>query len=272
MFKKFMICLSHPTRIGLYIFEKLRYSILFLLALIVIATIPYGIMLFSIDGFSASTHDTISEAFMTNALDCELKIVDGNFIGTENIMIHSEELVFFLNPKGENFNYQSVETIAPIIEFTALEVKGYFGFSEVFTYSYQELGLEQFDFNTIIDQDYIAYHLLMSKLDGLFMDFKGYVIVTYLILMIFQTLLLLIFSAAVMALIVKMFNSFLPYRLRFKLALDAQVVAVVGVLLTYLFDFRYFTLIGLTLSSVYLILSLRSIVRVEVRKKPKEEE
>ena len=273
MFQKFLICLTQPSRIGIYIFQKIRYSIIFLLALVVIAIIPYEILYISQSEYlSESTVDTIERTFMNNGLDFDLAIKDGVLTGEDGVATGTEELILFINPNKEENPYKEYSNGIPLIEFTETNVKGSISDHVIFDYTYLDAGLTNFDFNEIMNINYLKLNELIEFVEKLNKAFIPYMITINTIGTIAQMFSLLILSAAVMALIVKMFNPFLPYRLRFKLALDCQVISTFGILLATLFNFYHLIMFGLFISSMYLLRALRSIVRVEVKKVPKDGE
>ncbi len=273
MFKKLLICLTQPAKIGMYIFEKRRFSIIMLLVLLLIATIPYGIMIIANENrlYSESV-DAIEQTFMQNGLDYELAIKDGLLTGEEGIAVGTTDVILFINPNQEKNPYAMYSSGIPTIEFKETTIVGTFSGLTVFNHTYAEVGLENFDFNDLMNVDYIAFHKFIGFVESLTVKFLAYTAVMDILATILQMFSLMLASAAIMALIVKLFHQFLPYRLRFKLALDSQVITVFAILLSFLFNQIHIITIGLFLSSMYLLRSLRSIVRVEVKKTPKDGE
>ena len=162
MFKKLFICLTQPGKIGLYIFQKIRFSILFLAIFLLIATIPYGI-LFVIHGGNLSnvTVENIERTFMSNGLDFELEINNGLLTGKEGIAAGTNELILFINPNKEENPYALYDSGVPLIEFKEDKIIGSISGLVVFEKTYLDVNLLDFDFNEIMNLNYLKFHELV---------------------------------------------------------------------------------------------------------------
>ena len=104
---------------------------------------------------------------------------------------------------------------------------------------------------------------------------KGQFVAINSFILYIDVLVTVLFSALILAVIVKFINPFIGFRFRFKGALDAQFISLLCLLLMILFQTEVFRYIGITLSVIYLFRAMLTIVRIEVKKnffKDKEEE
>ena len=64
-----------------------------------------------------------------------------------------------------------------------------------------------------------------------------------------------------------MFNPIVSYRFRFKAALDGQFISLLFIMFMLLFNTEFLRYVGIVFSAIYVIKSMLTIVRIEVRKK-----
>ena len=141
---------------------------------------------------------------------------------------------------------------------------------KLYEVSYAELGNPEIDFDKIYHTNYVELELFTGLIDSVYLKgFALWFIAGYL-LVFFEMYLFVIISALALAFGVFLINRNIGFRFRFKGALDAQFVTIVFILLASLFNFIYLRYIGVIFSTIYTILALISILRIEVKKVDEE--
>jgi hypothetical protein len=70
-----------------------------------------------------------------------------------------------------------------------------------------------------------------------------------------------------MAFIFKIFSPMIPFRLRFKGALDSQIISMLCMLLMLLFEMEFIRYIGIIVSGIYFFIAITTIVKIEIIRK-----
>ena len=265
-FQKMYICLFEPRKMGLFFGEKLSKSFLHILLLSLIVVLPLTITLSTSKEISNSSYREIQKYLMEESFNTDLKILDGVLSGTKGMAFLIEEAIVFINPANEPLEVDSEYDIFPIIEFTnsGLEVS-YFN-KMYFQKSYIDLGCGEIDFMKIEETDYLELDKFVSLVNAGFNNMKGQWITINSLIYLVDVLVTVIFSALMLAVMVKFINPMISFRFRFKGALDAQIISLLFMLLMMLFEIEVFRYIGISLSAVYLFRAMLVIVRVEVKK------
>jgi hypothetical protein len=266
---KLQICLTEPRKIGFFMGEKKWKTLLQLFILTFLALTPFLIRLSVKDGISNESKEYLEEVLMSSKFKGDVALIDGLLVGNQAIAIEVTEGIIFINPKGEtlenNSNY-------PVFELANLGVNVYVQGSLIYSATYAELGYLDINFRQIFKSNYLEFNVLVSLINKVFVDTNSFWVSMDYFATLVGSYISLILCALILALIVGIGNNRIAFKFRFKGALDAQFISVLFLGLAHLFNAAYLEIIGLCLSSFYLIRALSSIVRIEVRKIKKESE
>lgn len=270
--KKIYICLFEPRKMGLYFGEKLYKSFLHVLLLTLIAILPVSISLAIRDGISNSSYESIETYLMEDSVGLDLKLSNGVLTGTKNFTIITDEAVLYVNPTGQDLKLQDLKLdieylTLHVIEMTKEGVEVSLLNNVSYKKTYEELGQTKIDFSKIAEADYIELDKFISIINTSFNSVKvSWVIINSLILL-FDMYITILFSALILAFIVRIANPIIGFRFRFKGALDAQFISVLCLFLMILFKASFFRYIGIILSTIYLFRAMLAIVRIEVKRR-----
>lgn len=267
--KKIYICLFSPKRICFFFGEKIYKSIIQLVLLSLIAITPFILTLSFNDRVSNSSYRHLENSLMENYNDINIKLQSGNLTGETGYAFLIDEAIVFINPNNEKLELNSVE-YAPyhIIELKQDRVEVIFMNKVISSFTYSSYGIVDIDFTKINDDaDYYEFDKFMAILNHALDSYQvGYIIGSSFttLLDVFLTILL---SSLILAVIVRIFNPLLPFAIRFKGALDSQVISVLCILLMLLFNFEPFRYIGMVLSAIYLIMTVIQAFKIEMAMK-----
>ena len=266
-FTKMYICLFEPRKIAFFLGEKLYKSFIHLFLLALVAISPFTISLIVRDGISDYSYGILEEILIEDMLESDLKIENGLLSGTSISPFLIDEAIIHINPNNVEFPFSAEYAIYHKIELKKEGIEVSFLNNVIYSKTYNELGYTNIDFNKIVEADYIELDKLVSLLNVGFNNIKaGWVAINSLFMLI-DIYLTVIFTALVFAFIVRVINPMLGFNLRFKAALDAQVILILSLLLMLLFRSEIFRYVGIVVSAIYLFLTMISIVRIEMAKK-----
>lgn len=273
VFKKIITCLSKPSQIGMFLFEKVYKSILLVLLLIVVAMLPFLIRLTTTDSLSNSSYTLISEQLMGSNLDFDLAISNGNLSGEKAIEIVGYEAIIFLNPNNENYTIkEAINWSVPVIEYNQTGVVVKVGGKVLKTISYQAAGILDLDFHKIMNQNYLEMDKFFASLNYVFSVLKPLWVVSNWASEFLSAVIIVFMNALIYGFLTKFIKPDITFKYRFKIALDSQIVTILGFLLAYLFDILWIMWIFEFISFVYILRALRSIVKIEIRRTPEVRE
>lgn len=268
-FKKIYICLFSPKRICFYFGEKIYISIIQLVLLSLIAITPFILTLSLNDSISNSSYDHLESSLMENYNDIDVKLEMGKLTGETSYAFLVDEAIVFINPTNEKLELNSIEyALFHVIELKQDSVEVLFMNNVVSSFTYSSYGIVDIDFNKINDDaDHYEFDKFMAILNYAFDSYQvGYIVISGLVTLldVFLTILL---SSLILAVIVRLFNPLLPFAIRFKGALDSQLISLLCILLMLLFNFEAFRYIGIVLSAIYLIITVIQAFKIEMAMK-----
>lgn len=267
-FRKMYICLFEPRMIGVFLGEKLYKSFLQLLLLTLIAISPLIVQTSLKNEISNASFDAIETQLMVNIKNTDLTIKNNTFSGSDGVAFFIEEAIIFLNPTNKSLKLNFDEEMYHIIEFFSEGLKvTYFG-NIVFSKTYDELGVEAIDFYKISRADYLELDKFINLVNIAFKEFKVIWTLENILFNFIFVYFNVILTALLLALIIRMVNPIIAFKYRLKGALDVQVISLLSILLTMLFDAEFIRYIGVIASVIYLFIAMVSIIRIEVQKSP----
>ena len=167
-----------------------------------------------------------NKKFIKNVYNTDLQISNGTLSGTQGVAFLIEEAIVFINPLNEKLEVDSEYDIYHIIELNSTGLNVSWLGRTNYTSTYIELGYNNIDFRKIEEADYIELDKLLSLINVGFASMKGqYVAINSAILYI-DVIITVLFSALMLALIVRFINPFIGFKFRFKGALDAQFISL----------------------------------------------
>lgn len=264
MLKKLIICLGHPTRIGLYLNEKMWKSILELLLVAFIITIPYTVSL-SLQKELSNQSVTNTVTFFNNySEECDLEIKDGVLTGKNEILMAGYEAYVFFNPNNKTLDatYRSM----PLLEFSKNKLILTFMGIKVYEKAYTDLAYNELSIKKMTMNDYNEISKLNEIFNDVFVSVRGRWVVANSTFMLVQAFVLALLSSLVLGLFSSFVNIGVPFKYRFKLALDSQFISLICILLSLLFSASWLEYVGVILSACYLISALSKIIRISIPK------
>ena len=271
LFRKIRICLFEPKKMGFYIGEKLYKSLLQLLLFSLIVIIPIIVEVSIQDTIGKGSYNAISEKLMFHD-DENLKLVDGKLTGSESFDFMIEEALVFINPLDQELVYSASEyAYFPVVEFKSDRVIVTVLNAEFLNVEYSLLNAKDVDFNKIANKDYVELDKFVDLVNVVFNYMRPVWIGANVVINLLEAYLMAVVSALVLAFFMGLFHINLQFKYRFKIALDAQFINLAFILLSILFNFEYITYLGMIFTAVYVTKAFAALVRIEVRRVPKEE-
>ena len=267
-FKKMYIFLFEPRKIGVFLGEKIYKAVIRLLLLALVAITPLIITYSVKSEISNTSKNEISDFLMVEFDNTDYIIEDGLFSGTDWEGILIEECVIILNPNNLPISLSFEYMIYNIVEFSSIGMNVSFLNNTNYSKTYQELGVSQIDFRKIERADYIELDKFLNLVNIAFNEFKVLWTIENVVFNYLFVLFNVILTALILAFIIKMVNPIVTFKYRFKGALDCQVISLLSIFLTLLFNLEFIRFIGVVFSVIYLFIAMASIIRIEVKKSP----
>lgn len=269
-FKKMYICLFEPRKIGFFLGEKLHKSFIHILLLALIVVSPLVVELSLKEEISNNSHNIIENYLIRDARGNDLLLKDNILIGKENsegFAFLIDEAILCFNPKNEKREIGIEYATYHIIEFNKEKLDVIYLNNVVYSKTYEELGVTEIDFSKISDADYLELDKLIELINLGFKNFKVVWVITNSVISLIDIYITLILSALLMAFIFKIFSPMIPFRLRFKGALDSQIISMLCMLLMLLFEMEFIRYIGIIVSGIYFFIAITTIVKIEIIRK-----
>ena len=266
-FKKMYICLFEPRKIGFFLGEKLYKSFIHILLLAFIVVSPLVVELSLKEEISNNSHNIIENYLIRDAKGNDLLLKDNILIGKENsegFAFLIDEAILCFNPKNEKREIGIEYATYHIIEFNKDKMDVIYLNNVVYSKTYEELGVTEIDFSKISDADYLELDKLIELINLGFKNFKVVWVITNSVILLIDIYITLILSALLMAFIFKIFSPMIPFRLRFKGALDSQIISMLCMLLMLLFKMEFIRYIGIIVSGIYFFIAITTIVKIEI--------
>jgi hypothetical protein len=270
-FRKIRICLFEPRKMGFYIGEKLHRSFLQLLLFSLIVITPLIVVVSIQDSISEKSYDLIADNLMRHD-DSTLSLSNGELTGGKSVAFHIEEGLIFINPLDQELKASNNEDYYPILELRSDRVIVSFLNIDLMNLTYSQLEAKDIDFTKIENKDYVELDKFIVLVNDVFNYMRPVWIAGNVLLNLIQVYAMAVASALVLAFFMSFINLNISFKYRLKISLDAQFINLVFMLLALLFNFEYITYLGLIFTAIYITKAFMAIVRIEVRRVPKEED
>ena len=273
--QKMYICLFEPRKMGLFFGEKIYKSLIWIFVFSLLVVLPFSLSLVVNDEISNKSYRKLEQYLIEESFNTDLQILNGTLYGTQGVAFLIEEAILFINPLNEILEVDSDFEMYHVIELNGTGLKVSWLGKTNYTATYSELGYNEVDFRKIEEADYIELDKLYSLINIGFLSMKGQFVVMNTAIIYIDVLVTVLFSALMLALIVRIINPFIGFKFRFKAALDSQFITLLFMFLMMLFHSEVFRYIGIVLSAIYVFRAMLAIIRIEVKKnmfKNKEEE
>ncbi|VEU82842.1 DUF1189 family protein [Acholeplasma hippikon] len=251
MYQKFKRGLLKPRELGLYLADSWgkTWSYFFLLAAILF--LPLIAIESTYSGLSTGELNTIEENYRTYFVS-DSKVIDGKLVYDVNLKDSKQLVIGFYDVdfyQGETL-YQSMVTLK--FKETGIELKT-LGFQIAFK-SYEELGLNNFDFN---DYSITNRQKLSNALNKMVIDNNIPVKIIYLVFALISTL----FDLLVMVAIAAYFGPLrFPFKVKFKISVYCATIYAVFVLFANLFNLEILVFIGMIALVAYIRRAFSTII------------
>lgn len=266
MFKKIMTCMSMPSRIGLYLNEKMYRSFFRLILCAIIATLPFTISLLNRTEISQTSKDIIVKEIVQIDEEFRLDIVNYKLIGEKELVYQGYDAVVCFNPNNKNTSNLVNAAEYPVLELNKDRVNLYVGSMCIYSQTYHDLEVKDLSFSKMMQTDYIEYDKFLSLLNTVFSSVHGVWVLAYSLFNFISMFVIALIVAFIMAIFSKFVNPVVGFKFRLKLALDSQYIFLLFAMLATLFSASFLEYIGLIFASFYTIKALSKIVRIEIRK------
>lgn len=266
MFKKIMTCMSRPSRIGLYLNEKMFISFFRLILCAIIATLPFTIVLLSRTEINQTSKDIIVKEIIQIDEEFQLDIVDYKLTGEKELVYQGYDAVVCFNPNNKNTSNLVNVSEYPILEFNKDRVNLYVGSMCIYSKTYRDLEIKDLSFSKMMQTDYLEYDKFVSLLNTVFNSVHKVWVLAYSLFNFISMFIISVIVALILAIFSKFVNPVVGFKFRLKLALDSQYIFMFFAMLATLFSASFLEYIGLIFACIYTIKALSKIVRIEIRK------
>lgn len=296
MYKKFKECLLKPSRIGLYVDDKIFKTILYFLLLLVVYILPSVVSLASTKEMPEEYANAIVESF-ANAEQVPYKIEDsklvttkdnvttkyvvvGTLSGLDTLVIFGFDLSKESNLDNFNFDTSLIGKSILLVTFSAEKVfinggvleltssnNTFNNFEQLSTttnesmaFSYEELGIKKIDFS-IARYNKTSFKEELNKLYlGIFTKNKVLILTSGISFIIFGSALSMLFEMLLLALLIKiLYSKFeISYKNLCKIVILAYTPQVVFNLLSIFWSNAFMYLLGQILTVIYIMIGMRS--------------
>ena len=260
MFDRLYISLIHPTKIGLFIKDKLWVPFAYILSFFVIVLGMLAFKGFQTDYFNPSPSKQIVPMIIDNKNTYNVSFIDGKLQG-ESIRIETTDYVAY-------FNVSSPQIVAatPTFMFHEKNVVVYYLF-ESSTFTYEELKFDgSFNFTNIKNKnadDIFQFSMLVDKICVNFnVKYQKAALITDAIYVIFY--MAITFGAVILFSFFT--NPVIKMGFRAKLCLYDTLICFIFISLSIAFSTNWLIYIGLILAAMYARFTFSRIIQVKVRR------
>ncbi len=253
MLTKLQIVLFKPRLIALLIKEKTSSVIVMLFIAILIAISPEIIRLSVSEGISNSfrteiktrlTQETFSNTYISSGVL--------SYEETNNISLSAFDLVIGdVNEYDGKFLY--------VMNLSDDNITFYISSVLVYSISYDELNVENIDFNSM-KYDVKEVFKLVNIVDEIYLINKTSLVIYNSVYMFIDVLFIVLATSLLFGVMSSVFSkSGLSFRYRFKTALNCQYIFLLSILLSVLYNALFLQIIGNLVMVIYVVISLTSI-------------
>lgn len=260
MIRRLNISISQPSKIGMFMNDKLWINLLFVFIVSILCSIPSIIKVSTYKGFDTNIISNIDDVYKSvksvNTKEKkylpEVEIKDYKLIGTDSGGFVYEQFGFYFNEKPSSMIYD--------LFFTDDSIEFHMAGALVKDYSYEDLGLDNVDFNNLDIKD-ADFTKSVRALEYIFNDNKSIWAAVEISSNIGATIIRHFIAALIIAFLA-MFGSFIPFKYLYKLAIYAVTIFQISLLFYGLFNAPIFTYIGIILAFVYIRRAMRNIIAI----------
>lgn len=233
MFKRFYVSIIQPTQIGSFLRDKLPYVFLYILFLSIFAAMPAIITVSFKKNFDDFTIKNIENKLFLSETPKEIINYELNTLEEEAFATSDGLYVISFNKTSKAFKIT--------FNFTKNNLELYFGPMLYKVYSYEDLNLENLNFNMKTNNDKDKLVLLFGSV---YKDIKKVILPSFIIATIISEMMMYLILVLISVWSYSYFSPKLKMRYRFVLASYGFTIYLVSSLLAELYNFGLLRLIG----------------------------
>ena len=271
MFKRIKASLANPSAISNYRGDNTGLVLLYIVILCLLASLPTLIKQVKTSNVSDETKYQVREFLVEARFDLPQGKIENNTLTitkkTEGFYLGDTMAIIF--PTDEVMPVDLVtQQIYYVCKVNDHNVEMYFFGSKVKTYTYTELGLDNFDLEFVSIIDYktrtTEFERLEKAYDTIYNDLKGIRTTFNIVGAFIRILAITLIFDLICALLARGIKG-LTFKEVFNIVLYAFVLEIVGQLIDELYGLDLFTYIGSFVGIVYFIIALRNVdvLRIE---------
>lgn len=249
MLKRINVSIFSPSKIAFFLKDRLSYIFLYIALLSLIAGLPMSLRIALSNEMPRQMQTDIRNMIIRNNVNCQIE--DG--------------LLQACNHPGFSYNYINIQfNGAPIsgsyvVSFNEAQMHILFDEMVLNTYTYEDLGLTNFDFTFKTENDRLAFNQALNRV---YQDIKPFTVPFSFAFMLISNMLLYIILALIMAFFYGMRPEKLRFRYRFILASYALTSYFVTILIGELYGLGILSYLALILPYIYMGIAFRGLLRL----------
>lgn len=255
--KKLKIVLFKPRFIPLFIMEKTSKLILSILVCIVVAISPAVIKQNFNNDISDIVKTIVSDQLQT--ANIENANINDYKLSTQNT--YEIDTYYFILTIGEK---ELTSSPTPIIQFKEESVLISLSGVEVYSITYQELKLEELNFSEVNSLNVKEQAKFYKIFNDIYLNNKSLFIAGYAIYLVFDMAFFIFLSALLMAFLTTIFDknikNEMPFKFKYKTALNCQYIYLFFVLLSLLYNTVYLQFVGNIFMIIYITQANKTII------------
>ena len=251
MFKRFYVSITQPTHINSFLRDKLPYVFLYILFLSTFASLPNIIKAAVKNNFDMPIIKNIENTLFLIETNKEIINYELNNENEEAFFSNGGLYVISFNKSVNRFNIT--------FNFTKNTLELYFGPVLYQVYSYEELNLENLNFNMKSNQDKDTLALLLAKL---YQDIKPLLLPSIILAAVLSEMSLYLILVLISVWSYSFFRPKLKVRYRFILASYGFSIYLISSLIAELYDFNLFRLIGIIIAFTFVRKAYAEIINL----------
>ena len=260
MIDRFFVSLIRPSRIGLYMKDKIWMPIVHMLIMLILGATLLAVRSFTMDYFSSSTRYTITKSIQSVKKEMNIKYVDNKLIGG-NVILNLDD--YFISFNGET---KSPTMTKISVYFTEDKVRIEYLFERK-TINYSDL-----NFNESFDLELVRNNNIESSMNfGIFIDkiFNNFNTNYQRAIFIGDVLYSVLFLGVclILSLVSSYFsNPPIDMPIRIRLCMYDTLIYFIPVYFSFALGINWILYIGLALSYIYTKITFSRIRKVRIRK------
>lgn len=267
MIERFKTCLCYPRLIGQYVIDRKRTIFLYMVLLSLLCLVPTFIHIVRYSPTNNQAISNIKSEIMEKADDLEGGyILNGQLNVTKpaTLTVGSVRVIINDNIDQDDLLYSFVAT------FKDNKVNIYYNMVVGYSFTYQELGLDNLNFNSLIDSTSENYMTSILKLKGAIDIIYDEVRDNYIMVEIIDTYLMLVLEyfliSLLLAVVFRMWRN-ISFKIILKICIYSLTITNVVILIGELFYFDWLFYVGVFLGAFYASTALRSINIIKIEGK-----